>query len=59
MRVWIDTDCGCNDAAAPVYLLRPLQVEIVGISATFGNTSVVNAAPSSGTNLLDGGHAKQ
>jgi purine nucleosidase len=42
MRVWIDTDCGCDDAAALAYLLYHPAVEIVGISTTFGNTSADN-----------------
>ncbi|MEO7908934.1 MAG: nucleoside hydrolase [Roseiflexaceae bacterium] len=42
MRVWIDTDCGCDDAAALAYLLYHPAIEIIGISTTFGNTSADN-----------------
>jgi inosine-uridine nucleoside N-ribohydrolase len=42
--VWIDTDTGVDDAVAVAALLRSPQVNIRGISAVAGNTTVENAS---------------
>lgn len=45
VRLVIDADIGVDDAAAIAYLLRdPGRVEILGITAVAGNTSVENSA---------------
>ena len=45
VRMVIDADIGVDDAAAIAYLLRdPSKVEILGITAVAGNTSVENSA---------------
>jgi len=42
--VWIDSDTGVDDAFAIAVLLRSRQVDIRGISAVAGNTTVENAS---------------
>ncbi|HWT50744.1 MAG TPA: nucleoside hydrolase, partial [Caulobacter sp.] len=45
LRVHIDTDCGVDDALALALLARARQaVEVVSVSAVFGNTYVDQAA---------------
>lgn len=40
--VFVDTDAGCDDALAVVWLLRHPAAQIVGMSSVFGNSSVQN-----------------
>ena len=42
--VWIDSDTGVDDAVAIAVLLRSPQVDIRGISAVAGNTTIENAS---------------
>lgn len=45
LRVHIDTDCGVDDALALALMARARQVvEVVSVSAVFGNTYVDQAA---------------
>lgn len=39
-KVWIDTDPGVDDTVALAMLFESLEIEIVGISTIFGNTTV-------------------
>ncbi len=41
--VWIDTDCGVDDAVALVTASTLEEIELVGVSAVCGNTSLENA----------------
>lgn len=38
----IDTDAGCDDAIALAWLLRRTDVDVVGLTSVFGNSSVQN-----------------
>jgi inosine-uridine nucleoside N-ribohydrolase len=44
VKVFVDTDIGVDDAVAIAWLLDQRQVQIVGFSTVFGNTSVENAS---------------
>lgn len=54
VKIAVDTDMGVDDAAALAFLLgaREPAVEVVGVSAVFGNTSVEDAAANA-LSLLD------
>lgn len=41
--VFVDTDIGVDDAVAIAWLLRQPQIELVGFSTVFGNTTVESA----------------
>lgn len=41
--VWIDSDCGIDDAAALMVACKLDNIEILGVSAVNGNTSIDNA----------------
>lgn len=41
-RVIIDTDCGIDDAQAIMMALAAPNVEVLGITCVFGNTSIEN-----------------
>ncbi|NTU79598.1 MAG: nucleoside hydrolase [Chloroflexales bacterium] len=40
--VFVDTDTGCDDAIALAWLLRRPEVQIIGLSSVFGNSSLRN-----------------
>lgn len=40
--IFVDTDAGCDDAIALAWLLRRPDVEVVGLTSVFGNSSVQN-----------------
>ncbi len=44
VRIFIDTDCGVDDALALAVLVSRPEVEIIGVTTTSGNTSAVQAA---------------
>lgn len=44
VRIFIDTDCGVDDALALAVLVSRPEVEVVGVTTTSGNTSAVQAA---------------
>lgn len=44
MRIFVDTDCGVDDALAVSLLVRDAGVEVAGITTTSGNTDAAQAA---------------
>jgi len=50
-RVVVDTDTGLDDAHAMLYLLAQPDVEVIGITTVYGNTSVQQAARNAATVL--------
>jgi purine nucleosidase len=44
VRIFIDTDCGVDDALALAVLVSRPEFEIIGVTTTSGNTSAVQAA---------------
>lgn len=40
--IFVDTDAGCDDVLALTWLLRRPDVEVLGLSSVFGNSSVQN-----------------
>lgn len=42
MPVFVDTDPGCDDALAIAWLLQRPEIEVVGLSSVFGNSSIQN-----------------
>lgn len=56
MRIFIDTDCGVDDALALAVLIRYYGIDIAGITSTSGNTSARQAASNVGVVLKAMGH---